>query len=49
MLTRKGSVVSNKSSKIHCPVVHMQVLHTADKLPGAEGEVVRHVGNSTKE
>lgn len=48
MLTGDCSIVSNKSSKIQRLVVNVQLLHTANKLPGAKWEVVRHVGNSTQ-
>lgn len=48
-LTRDRSVVGDETSEIQRLVVDVQLLHAADELPGAEGEVVRHVGNSAQE
>lgn len=48
LLTRKRSIVSNESGQVQRLAVDVELLHAADKLPGAEGEVVRHVGNSAQ-
>lgn len=48
LLTGKRSIVGNKSGQVQRLAVYVELLHAADKLPGAEGEVVRHVGNSAQ-
>lgn len=48
VLTRNRSIVSNKSSQVQRLAVNVQLLHTANKLPGAKREVVRYIGNSAE-
>lgn len=48
VLTRERSIVSDKASQVQRLVVNVQLLHTADKLPGAKWEVVWYIGNSTQ-
>lgn len=48
MLTGKRSIVSNKSSQVQRLVVNVELLHAADKLPGAKREVIWYIGNSAQ-
>lgn len=48
VLTRERSIVSDKSSQVQRLVVNVQLLHTADELSGAKGEVVWYIGNSAQ-
>lgn len=48
VLTGERSIVSNKSSQVQRLVVNVQLLHTADKLPGTKWKVVWYVGNSAQ-
>lgn len=48
MLTGERSIVCDKPSQVQRLVVNVQLLHAADKLPGAKWEVVWYIGNSTQ-
>lgn len=48
MLTGESSIVSDKPGHVQRLAVNVQLLHAADKLPGAKWEVVRYVGNSAQ-
>lgn len=48
VLTGESSIVSDKPSQVQWLTVNVQLLHAADKLPGAKWEVVWYVGNSAQ-
>lgn len=48
MLTCNCSIVSNESSQVQRLAVNVKLFDAADKLPGAEWEVIWNVWNSTQ-
>ena len=48
VLTGESSIVGDKPSQVQRLAVNVQLLHAADKLPGAKREVVWYIGNSAQ-
>lgn len=47
-LTRKRSIIGDKSSHVQRFAIDVQLFHATDKLPGAKGKVVWHIRDSTQ-